>query len=284
MRQAELRARIGKAALGTELEKAGNEHFAWRWWRFRQTHSRFGCKFGAIVSGGATLDDDDEEFWRRLGFAVIQGYGLTETTSLVSLNHAFKLGHGSIGKALPGREIKLDDSGEILVRGDSIAKSYWVNGQPVSAREDEWFRTGELGAIDEAGNLYFKGRKKNVIVTGEGMNVYPEDLEAALRAQPGIKDCMVIGVERGGNAEPCAVMVVKDGADNASQAVAGANSILGAHQQIRRWVVWPDSDFPRTSTQKPRQDLIIAYAQAQQTSSDNGRIPRTAVKAGIADL
>jgi long-chain acyl-CoA synthetase len=284
MLEAELRARIGEPTLRAELEKAAREHFGWRWWRFRRIHSRFGWKFWAIISGGATLDDDDEEFWRRLGFAVIQGYGLTETTSLVSLNHPFKLGHGSIGKALPGREIKLDDSGEILVRGDSIAKSYWVNGQPVSAREGEWFRTGDLGALDEAGNLYFKGRKKNVIVTGEGMNVYPEDLEAALRAQPGIKDCMVIGVERGGNAEPCAVMVLRDGADNASQAVAGANSTLGAHQQIRRWVVWPDSDFPRTSTQKPRQDLIIAYAQAQQTSSDNGRIPRTAVEAAIAGL
>src|SRR5438270_5725611 len=284
MNEAEMAQRLGASKAQEQMQKAGNEHFARRWWRFRRIHSQFGWKFWAIVSGGATLDSEDEEFWRRLGFAVIQGYGLTETTSLVSLNHPFKLGRGSIGKALPGRDIKLDDSGEILVRGDSIAKSYWVNGQPVSAREGEWFRTGDLGAIDEAGNLYFKGRKKNVIVTGEGMNVYPEDLEAALRAQPGIKDCMVIGVERGGNAEPCAVMVVKDGADNASRAVAEANSKLGAHQQIRRWVVWPDSDFPRTSTQKPRQDLIATYANAKLTSSSNGNIPRSAVETAIADL
>ena len=103
MLEAELRARIGEPTLRAELEKAAREHFGWRWWRFRRIHSRFGWKFWAIISGGATLDDDDEEFWRRLGFAVIQGYGLTETTSLVSLNHPFKLGHGSIGKALPGR-------------------------------------------------------------------------------------------------------------------------------------------------------------------------------------
>ena len=282
--EAELRTRIGETALRVEMEKASHEHFVRRWWRFRRIHSRFGWKFWAIISGGATLDHDDEEFWRRLGFAVIQGYGLTETTSLVSLNHPFKLGSGSIGKALPGREIRLDDSGEILVRGDSIAKTYWVNGAPVPARDGEWFRTGDLGALDEAGNLYFKGRKKNVIVTAEGTNIYPEDLEAALRAQPSVRDCMVIGVERGGNAEPCAVLVVNDGVEDASRAVAEANSKLGAHQQIRRWVVWPDSDFPRTSTQKPRQDLIATYANAKLTSSSNGNISRSAVETAIADL
>jgi len=284
MLEAELRARIGEAALLTELEKAGNEHFAWRWWRFRQIHSRFGWKFWAIISGGATLYHGDEEFWRRLGFAVIQGYGLTETTSLVSLNHPFKLGRGSIGKALPGREIKLDESGEILVRGDSIAKTYWVNGRPVAAREGEWFRTGDLGAVDEGGNLYFKGRKKNVIVTAEGMNVYPEDLEAAIRRNSAVRDCMVVGVERGGNSEPCAVLVLKDGAEAAARCIAEANSTLGAHQRIRHWVVWPDSDFPRTSTQKPRQDLIRAYADAQLTHSPNGVVPRTAIEAAIAAL
>ena len=284
MLETELRATIGEASLRAQMEKAGAEHFGWRWWRFRRIHSRFGWKFWAIISGGATLDHDDEEFWRRLGFAVIQGYGLTETTSLVSLNHPFKLGRGSIGKALPGREIKLDDSGEILVRGDSIAKTYWVNGQRMAAGEGEWFHTGDLGSVDESGNLYFKGRKKNVIVTAEGMNIYPEDLEAALRAQPSVRDCIVIGVERGGNAEPCAVLVVNNEAETASRAVAEANSKLGGNQQIRRWLVWPDSDFPRTSTQKPRQDLIAAYASAQFTGSSNGNVPRTAVEAAIAGL
>lgn len=284
MLEAELRAKMGEPALRARLGQARGEHFAWRWWRFRRVHSRFGWKFWAIISGGATLDQNDEEFWRSLGFAVIQGYGLTETTSLVSLNHPFKLGRGSIGKALPGREIKLDDSGEILVRGDSIAKTYWVNGRPMAAREGEWFRTGDLGALDEAGNLYFKGRKKNVIVTPEGMNIYPEDLEATLRAQPAVKDCIVIGVERGGNAEPCAVVIVNNGAESASRAVADANSKLGSHQQIRRWIVWPDSDFPRTSTQKPRQDLIAAYVSAQATDSTNGHLPPSAIEAAIAGL
>lgn len=289
MLEVALRERWGEEQMCSEMESAGHEHFARRWWRFRRIHSQFGWKFWAIISGGATLDHDDEEFWRRLGFAVIQGYGLTETTSLVSLNHPFKLGRGSIGKALPGRDIKLDESGEILVRGDSIAKTYWVNAQPVAAREGEWFRTGDLGAVDEAGNLYFKGRKKNVIVTAEGTNIYPEDLEAQIRVQPEVRDCVVIGVQRGGNAEPCAVLVLQrdfagDGSDVATRVINHANQKLSAHQRIRRWFIWPDSDFPRTSTQKPRQDLISAYAHAQIEPSGNGNLPRSAVEQAIAGL
>ncbi len=289
MLETALRERLGGERMRSEMESAGQEHFARRWWRFRRVHSQFGWKFWAIISGGATLDHYDEEFWRRLGFAVIQGYGLTETTSLVSLNHPFKLGRGSIGKALPGRDIKLDPSGEILVRGDSIAKTYWVNGQPVAARDGEWFRTGDLGAVDEAGNLYFKGRKKNVIVTAEGMNVYPEDLEAELRTQPEVRDCIVVGVQRGGNAEPCAVLVLNresanDGNEGAARVVNEANQKLSPHQRIRHWLVWPDSDFPRTSTQKPRQDLISAYAHAQIDRSGNGNVPRSAVEHAIAGL
>lgn len=289
MLEASLRERLGEERVRSEMESAGQEHFAKRWWRFRRIHFQFGWKFWAIISGGATLDHDDEEFWRSLGFAVIQGYGLTETTSLVSLNHPFKLGRGSIGKALPGRDIKLDASGEILVRGDSIAKTYWVNGQPVAAREGEWFHTGDLGAIDEAGNLYFKGRKKNVIVTAEGMNIYPEDLEAQIRAQPEVRDCVVVAVQRGGNAEPCAVLILQpdfahDGGGAAAQAIGHANQKLSAHQRIWRWLIWPDSDFPRTSTQKPRQDLISAYAHAQVERSGNGNVPRSAVEQAIAGL
>ncbi len=108
-----------------QIEAARDERFYQRWWRFRRLHRRLGWKFWAFVCGGATLDPDTEICWKRLGFAVIQGYGLTETTSLVSVNHPFKLAAGSIGKALPGRELKLDPSGEILVRGENIAAGYW---------------------------------------------------------------------------------------------------------------------------------------------------------------
>src|SRR5260370_18953778 len=129
----------------TQLEQAGHKHFVRRWWRFRKIHDRFGWKFWALVSGGATLDAETEEFWRRLSFVVIQGYGLTETTSLISVNHPFRLGRGSIGKILPGKEIKLDESRENLVRGENVAAGYWHGRklQPVTAAEG-CFRTADL--------------------------------------------------------------------------------------------------------------------------------------------
>jgi long-chain acyl-CoA synthetase len=244
---------------------AASQHFLRRWWTFRDLRRQFGWKFWAMISGGAALDRETEEFWHRLGFAVIQGYGLTETTSLISLNHPFHTSRGSIGKVLPGREIKLADDGEILVRGSGVASGYW-NGrelQPVARSEDEgWYRTGDLGTLDEQGNLFFKGRKKEVIVTPAGMNIYPEDLEAALRQQKEVLDCVVVGLERGGNAEPCAVLILRDDHVDVKTIVKRANETLAEYQRMLSWFVWPDEDFPRSSTQKPRRNVIRDAVEA----------------------
>src|SRR5205823_1291888 len=120
-----------------QYASAEGKHFLRRWWIFRSIHRQLGWKFWAFISGGATLDRPTEEFWQRVGFAVIQGYGLTETTSLISVNHPFKVGKGSIGKVLSGREIKLAPDGEILVRGSGVASGYWSGGElhPVAAEE-----------------------------------------------------------------------------------------------------------------------------------------------------
>ena len=185
-----------------DYQVAEGEHFLKRWWRFRKIRSRFGWKFWAMVSGGAALPAAPEQFWTRLGYAVIQGYGLTETTSLVSVNHPFQLSQGSIGKTLPGMEVKLSDEGEILVRGENVASGYWKDAGVAPVLDaDGWFHTGDLGERDDTGTLYFKGRRKNVIVTPEGLNVYPQDLEAELRKEPLVRDCVVVGLERDGNAD-----------------------------------------------------------------------------------
>jgi len=266
----------GRENFAERYVAAEPQHFLRRWWTFRDVRRKFGWKFWAMISGGAALDRETEEFWHRLGYAVVQGYGLTETTSLVSLNHPFHTSRGSIGKVLPGRELKLADDGEILVRGSGVASGYWSSGelQPVAADRDEgWYRTGDLGAIDEQGNLFFKGRKKEVIVTPAGMNVYPEDLESALRRQPEVKDCVVVGIERGGNAEPCAVLILRDRNSDAqtadrdaqkiaSRTIAGANETLAEYQRMRTWFVWPDEDFPRSSTQKPKRNVIRDAVEA----------------------
>jgi long-chain acyl-CoA synthetase len=240
------------------FKSAEGKHFLRRWWIFRKVHRQFGWKFWSMISGGAALDPETEEFWGRLGYAVIQGYGLTETTSLISVNHPFKLGKGSIGKVLPGREVKLAEDGEILVRGGGVASGYWDSrGAHDVAGDEGWYRTGDIGALDDAGNLYFKGRKKEVMVTPGGMNVYPADLEAALRRQPEVKDCVVVGINRGGNDEPCAVVILRESGDVES-VVRRANESLAEYQHMRLWMEWPEEDFPRTSTQKPRRNVIAA--------------------------
>ncbi|HEX4073862.1 MAG TPA: AMP-binding protein [Candidatus Acidoferrales bacterium] len=257
---------------------AEHEHFLIRWWRFRAIRRRFGWKFWAVISGGAALPAAAEEFWTRLGYAVIQGYGLTETTSLVSLNHPFRLGRGSIGKALPGLDVELSDEGEILVRGENVASGYWKDsGIAPVLDEDGWFHTGDLGERDANGNLYFKGRRKNVIVTPEGLNVYPGDLEAELRKEPEVRDCVVVGLARDGNAEACAVLLLRDSsgtpehADAAAEAVVRrANERLAPFQQMRRWFVWPDQDFPRTPTQKPILRRIVEVVEAKGGTDGKG--------------
>jgi len=266
------------------------KHFLRRWWIFRGIRRQFGWKFWAFICGGAALDAETEEFWGRLGYAAIQGYGLTETTSLISVNHPFKLGKGSIGRVLPGRDVKLAEDGEILIRGGGVAAGYWDGGGRAVvdgiADKDGWYRTGDVGALDDAGNLYFKGRKKEVIVTPGGLNIYPEDLEAALRRQPEVKDCVVVGIERGGNAEPCAVVILRDDVRGEAQmagVVERANQSLAEFQRMRMWVEWPQKDFPRTNTQKPRRNLIAEFA-AKEILRPGGKEVASAGESPVAEL
>jgi long-chain acyl-CoA synthetase len=247
--------------------EADGRHFLLRWWRFRDVHRLFGWKFMAFVSGGATLDEQTENFWQRLSFAVVQGYGMTETASLVSVNHPFKASRGSIGKTLPGQEVKLGEGGEILVRGENVAAGYWRDGVQKMPDGEGWLKTGDVAALDETGNLFFKGRQKDVIVTAAGLNIYPDDLELALTHQPEIRAACVIGVEGAQGPEPMAVLILRDTKTDAAAVVKRANAQLNASQQIRRWFVWPEADFPRTTTQKIRKPLVKEFVHRHGNGS-----------------
>jgi long-chain acyl-CoA synthetase len=272
------------------FDEAMGKKFLRRAWCFRGVHRSFGWKFWAFISGGAALSGATEEFFKRMGYAVVQGYGMTETASLISLNHPFRATEGSIGKILPGREFRLAEDGEILVRGENVSPGYWEKGslrqgvpgetlqqgasgelsrqmlgeetpRQGAAENHGWLRTGDLGELDAEGNLRFRGRKKNVIVTPSGLNVFPEDLETAIRKQPRVRDCVVVALERAGNAEPCAVLLVDDAAkDTAAAAIKKANALLAEFQRIAQWILWPEPDFPRTATGKPRLNFIAARA------------------------
>jgi long-chain acyl-CoA synthetase len=237
--------------------------FLRRVWRARRVHHRFGWKFWAFVSGGATLPASTESFWHNLGFAVVQGYGMTETAALVSVAHPFKPKEGSIGKRLPGTEMKVAASGEILVRGDNISPGFWSEGVKPLTDAEGWLHTGDLARTEEGGHLYFQGRQKDMIVTVAGVNIHPEDLEAALDRQEGIRTSAVIGVEGRQGPEPVAVLLLRDPSRDAAGAVANANRELAAHQQIRHWLIWPEADFPRTPTQKVRKPVVAEWIGSQ---------------------
>jgi len=216
-------------------------HWVRRWWHFRKIHRLFGLKFWAFVVGAAPLDASLEAFWGELGFVVVQGYGLTETAPIVSLNHPFGTKKGSVGKAMAGVEVKIAADGEILVRGENVTKGYFNAAEETAkAFEGGWFHTGDIGEIGPGGELFIRGRKKEMIVTPEGLNVFPEDVERVLNRIPGVQDSAVVGDDR-----VHAVLVVDRGTD-VDAVVRAANATLDDHQRVRRAVVWPEAELPRT--------------------------------------
>jgi long-chain acyl-CoA synthetase len=222
-------------------------HWARRWWRYRRVHRAFGLKFWAFVVGAAPLDPELEAFWGRLGFLVVQGYGLTETAPIVTLNHPLRAVRGAVGKPIAGVEVRIAEDGEILVRGDNVTRGYFnAPAETGEAFRDGWFHTGDIGEIDERGQLHIRGRKKEMIVTPEGLNVFPEDVERVLTAQPGVRDAAVVGASAPGAGERVfAILQVAEGAD-VDDVVRRANASLADHQKIRGAVVWPGGDLPRT--------------------------------------
>jgi long-chain acyl-CoA synthetase len=233
-----------------------------RWWRYRNIHRLFGLKFWSFVVGAAPLESSTESFWSRLGFLVVQGYGLTETAPIVTLNHPFSTSKGSVGKPIAGVDVKIAPDGEILVRGDNVTTGYY--GTPegsAGAFEDGWFHTGDIGDVDAQGRLFIRGRKKEMIVTPEGLNVFPEDVERVVNEIPGVKDSAAVGVSRNGEERVHVALVAEAGVDPAD-IVRAANARLQDHQRIRSAAIWPGTDLPRTEgTKKLKRHEIRAWLQ-----------------------
>ena len=246
-----------------------------RWWKYRRVHRAFGVKFWAFVVGAAPLPSDLEEFWRRLGFAVIQGYGLTETAPIVTLNHPFRTSRGSVGKPIEGVEVRIADDGEILVRGENVTSGYYdsaaeariPNPESRTLDSDGWLHTGDIGERDEQGRLFIKGRKKEMIVRPDGLNVFPEDVERVIDAQPGVRESAVVGVVDGAEERVHAVLVLEPGADTAT-VIRQANTELQDHQRVRSTSVWPAAELPRTEgTRKLKRRAVREWVVSGATAA-----------------
>jgi long-chain acyl-CoA synthetase len=162
---------------------------------YKKIRHAVGGKVVNAMSGGAALGTRLGHFYRGVGITVLEGYGLTETTAGATLNLLSALKIGSVGRPIPGTTIRIDDDGEILIKGAIVMQGYWQNEKANSEvlTPDGWFRSGDLGHLDEDGYLFITGRKKELLVTAGGKNVAPAVLEDRLRAHPLVSQCMVVG-------------------------------------------------------------------------------------------
>lgn len=252
---------------------------------FRRVHAQLGGGLNLFVSAAAFLPPALQQAWEDVGVVVMQGYGATECGP-ASATSKTDHGLGTVGRTIPPVEVKLADDGEILVKGPTVFGGYWHDEAATAAAftADGWYRTGDIGRLDDAGHLILMGRIKDIIVLPNGLNVYPEDIENALRTA-GVRDSVVIET-RPGRIEAVVLApgptVVPRGGDVPGQGVEGlhrdptelgaeidaavkrANARLAVNQRVAAWRLWPDVDFPRTHTLKVKRDRIRAWAVVEQ--------------------
>ncbi len=255
--------------------------YALRRFLFRRVHERLGGGLRLFASAAAYLPPTLQQAWEDLGVVVLQGYGATEcgfATAQSVEDHP----PGRLGRPMPPSRLKLAPAdGEILVGGPNVFGGYWRD--PAATAEaldaDGWYRSGDIGRFDGRGQLVLSGRKKEIIVLPNGLNVFPEDIESALRTA-GLRETVVLETAPGRieavvldpdapPARPGDVALRERTAEEEAAlherieaAIKRANSSLGVHQRVEAWRLWPHSDFPRTHTLKVKRDLVRAWAGA----------------------
>jgi long-chain acyl-CoA synthetase len=179
----------GKVSKSLELRHKLFDHLV-----YSKIRTALGGNVKAAISGGAALGERLGHFFRGIGINILEGYGLTETSAGASLNLTNSVRIGSVGRPIPGNTIRIADDGEVLIKGRIVMDGYWQNDAANKEVFDgDWFKTGDLGTLDEDGFLYITGRKKELIVTAGGKNVAPAVLEDRLRSHPLVSQCMVVG-------------------------------------------------------------------------------------------
>ena len=224
---------------------------------FYPVQKKFGKNFTVFVSGGAPLDPEVFNFWDNMGFTVLEGYGLTETSPVLCVNTMQRQVAGSVGPPLPGVELRIEGK-EVQARGDNVFPGYFQNEQASrdAFASDGWFRTGDIGEVAPDGWLSIKGREKELIVTGAGVNVYPDELEAVLNKTPGVKESCVIGLDRGGGEEVHAVLLLDASGAKPDEIIGQANKSLDAMHQITGYTLWGEAEFPKTTTLKIKKFVV----------------------------
>lgn len=240
---------------------------------FRSVHARFGGHLSLLISVAAALPKSTQIKLRNLGFNVVQAYGMTETSPVISMDLPRSVRPGSVGKPLPGVEVRVDHQGsalpqgasppegEILVRGPNVMSGYLTaDSTPGAGLQDGWLHTGDVGFLDRDGYLTLTGRKKEVILGDSGKNVYPQEVEFRYRRVPGVRELCVVGVPDPltGHDTVCAV-VVPDGSCEQAQIERGVAELsrnVPSHQRVQR-IHFRTVDIPKTSTLKFRRAEVV---------------------------
>jgi long-chain acyl-CoA synthetase len=246
-------------------------------------HAPFGRSFRFFVSGGAALDAASAEFFNRFGFTVLQGYGLTECSPILTAQHEEEAGGIDAGVAIPHVEIRLSQDGEVLARGENIFGGYFKNdAQTAEAFRDGWFLTGDLGELDATGRLFIRGRKKETVVTPAGVNVYPDDIEPVVNAVAGVKESCIVGVPCEGGEEVHAVIIPEEENADLMQVIRAANEHLNTSQRIRSASLWSEPEFPKTSTMKIKRGQVRQRVTMRASDTAAGALPPSKLRSLIA--
>jgi long-chain acyl-CoA synthetase len=262
---------------------------------FRQVHKALGGSLHIIFSGGSSLNEQLHREWHAMGITILSGYGLTETTGPCIYNNCRFLKIGSVGKPFKHVQLQIASDGEILIKGPTVFKGYFKNERATAEAftPDGWFKTGDFGEIDSEGFLFIRGRKKYMIKSAGGQNVFPEDIEEVLKYIKGVKACCVVGITLSDElteihaslildeynhhdhhdynshelyAKKCCVITVED---RIKDIVDQANTKLATYQRINGWSVWPEEDFPRTAIKKIKKNDVIDYLLSKHVSDEN---------------
>lgn len=258
----------GRPALGLRTEHALFDRLV-----YAKLRAALGGRTQYAASGGAALSDRLGHFFRGAGVTVLEGYGLTETTGAATVNRPDRVKIGTVGMPLPGVAIRIAEDGEILIRGVNVFPGYWRNEAATKEvfTEDGWFRTGDVGELDEEGFLRITGRKKEMIVTAAGKNVAPAVLEDRLRSHGLVSQCMVVGdgkpfvaalitldpeafelwKERHGKPADATIAALRDDPDliaAVQRAVDDANQAVSRAESIRKFRIL-DVDFTQEAGQ-----------------------------------
>ncbi len=252
-------------------------------------HKGFGGALRRLVGGGSTLEPRLAQSWKDMGFQVTEGYGLTETSPVLTANPWGAVRFGSVGKALPGVEVEVrptegaeGGAGEIWVRGPSVMSGYYRNPEAsAAALQAGWFCTGDIGRLDADGYLHLSGRTKEIIVTDAGKNVYPEEVEFRYRGIPGVQELVVLSMPASGRGESVyAVVVPQPGAtepqlEQIRSAIAARSADVPSYQQIAQVEFWW-ADLPKTATLKVKRGKL---REALLSGQGSGRPPAAAAPA-----